>query len=109
MQFLISAIDDTTGSATQDEMAAIDAFNAQLVADGHWVFACGLADPSEAVVIDDRDGAATSTDGPLHDSQEYVSGFWIVAAPDLATARSLAAEGSRCCNRRVELRPLLGG
>ena len=48
MHYLISVIDDTTGSATPDEMAAIDAFNARLTADGHWVFAGGLAAPGAA-------------------------------------------------------------
>ena len=49
-----------------------------------------------------------TTDGPLHESTEFVSGFWIVTAPDLDAARALAAAGSKACNRRVELRPLLG-
>lgn len=109
MQFLISVIDDTTGSATPEEMASIDAFNERLVADGHWVFAGGLSAPADAVVIDDRDGAALFSDGPFVETKEYVAGFWIIEAADLATARELAAAGSRHCNRRVELRPLLGG
>lgn len=108
MQFLISVIDDTTGSATQDEMAAIDAFNARLVDDGHWVFAGGLSAPGEATVIDHRGGAALFTDGPFVETKEYVAGFWIVQAPDVETARALAADASRQCNRRVELRPFLG-
>ena len=32
MQYLVSVIDDQTGSATPDEMAAIDAFNDRLQA-----------------------------------------------------------------------------
>ena len=43
MQYLVSVIDDNTGSATATEMAAINAFNDRLEADGHWVFAGGLA------------------------------------------------------------------
>jgi len=43
MRFLISVMDTSTGSATSEEMAAIDVFNDRLVADGHWVLACGLA------------------------------------------------------------------
>jgi hypothetical protein len=48
MQYLVSVIDDTAGLATPDEMAAIGAFNARLKAQGHWVFAGGLAAPSSA-------------------------------------------------------------
>ena len=45
MQYLVSVIDDSTGLATPDEMAAIDAFNDRLQAEGHWVFAGGLGSP----------------------------------------------------------------
>ena len=108
MQFLVSVIDDRTGSATPGEMAAIDAFNDRLQAEGHWVFAGGLTPPEAAAVIDNRGREAVVTDGPVHASREYLSGFWLITAPDLDVARALAAAGSRACNRRVELRPLLG-
>lgn len=108
MQFLISVIDEKTGTATPEEMAAINAFNDLLQAEGHWVVACGITSPAEAAVIDGRGADVVTTDGPLHASTEYISGFWLVTAPDLETAQALAAAGSRACNRRVELRPLLG-
>ena len=111
MQFLISVIDTTTGSGTAAEMAAIDAFNDRLMADGHWVFAGGLTAPSVAEVIDGRGARPVSTSGPLHASSEagdYLSGCWIITAPDMATAQRLATEASHCCNRTVELRPFLG-
>jgi hypothetical protein len=109
MQFLICVLDDATGTATPEEMAAIDAFNDRLVADGHWVLAAGLTSPAHATVIDGRGGSPVCTDGPFIESKEYISGFWIIAAPDLAAAITLASEGSRSCNRRVELRPFLDG
>jgi hypothetical protein len=106
-QYLVSVIDDSTGSGTDDEMAAIDAFNEQLRADGHWVFANGLGAPSTATTIDNRNGEPVFTDGPFVESKEYVAGFWIIEAPDLDVALKLAAEGSKCCNRKVEVRPVL--
>jgi hypothetical protein len=48
------------------------------------------------------------TDGPFLESKEYLAGFWIIEAADLDVALKLAAEGSRACNRKVEVRPLLG-
>ena len=108
MQYLVSVIDDQTGSATAEEMAAIDAFNERLEADGHWVFAGGLGTPSTATVVDSRDGEAVFTDGPFLESKEYLAGFWIIEAPDLDVALKLAAEGSKHCNRKVEVRPFLG-
>ncbi len=107
MQYLVSVIDDKAGSAPA-EMAAIDAFNEQLEAEGHWVFAGGLASPSTATVIDNRGGEAVFTDGPFLETKEYLGGFWIIEAPDLDVALKLAAEGSRVCKRKVEVRPLLG-
>jgi hypothetical protein len=108
MQYLVSVIDDTAGSATPAEMAAIDTFNDRLTADGHWVFAGGLGSPSTATVIDNRGSEAVLTDGPFVESKEYLAGFWIIEAPDLDVALKLAAEGSKACNRKVELRPVLG-
>jgi len=59
MRYLVSVIDDTTGSATPAEMAVIDAFNDRL------------------------------------------------KASDLDTALKIAADGSKACNRKVEVRPFL--
>jgi hypothetical protein len=108
MRYLITVIDDTTNSATGDEIAAIDEFNERLRNNGHWVFAGGLASPDTATVVDNRDGAPVLTDGPFLESKEYLSGFWIIDAPDLDVALGLAADGSKQCNRKVELRPFLG-
>jgi hypothetical protein len=107
MQYLVSVIHDSAGLATPDEMAAIDVFNDRLVAEGNWVFAGGLGSPSTATVIDNRDGAAMFTDGPFLESKEYLAGFWVIEAADLEVARGLAAEGSKACNRKVEVRPFL--
>ena len=107
MQYLVSVIDAKTNSATPDEMAAINAFNDRLEAEGHWVFAGGLASPSTATVIDNRGAEALFTDGPFVESKEHLAGFWVMEAPDLDVALKLAAEGSKACNRKVEVRPFL--
>lgn len=107
MQYLVSVIDDRTGSGTQTEMAAIDVFNDRLKAEGYWVFAGGLGSPGTATVIDNRGGEAMFTDGPFLESKEHVAGFWIIEAPDLDVALKLASEGSKACNRKVEVRPFL--
>ena len=107
MQYLISVVDDKTGSATDDEMAAITAFNKQLVADGHWVFAGGLSSPSDATVIDGRGDEPIFTDGPFVETKEYMAGFWVFEAEDLDVALKLAAGASKACNRRLEVRPFL--
>ncbi len=106
MRFLVNVLDDRSSSGTPDEMAAIDAFNDRLRAGGHWVFAAGLADPSESVVIDARGADPVVTEGPFAATDVFVAGFWIIEAPDMATARALMIDGSRACHRRLEVRPL---
>ncbi|MGN9910064.1 YciI family protein [Phytohabitans sp. LJ34] len=108
MHYMVSVIDDRTNSATPEERAAIDAFNERIMAEGHWVFAGGLNSPSTATVIDNRGEEALFTDGPFVESKEHLAGFWVMEAPDLDVALKLAAEGSKACNRRVEVRPFLG-
>jgi hypothetical protein len=105
MRYLISVIHDQASLATPDEDAAIDVFNDRLQAEGHWVFAGGLAFPEAATVIDNRGEEALVTDGPFLESKEYLAGFWIIEAPDLDVALKLAAEGSKACNRKTEVRP----
>ena len=107
MQYLVSVIHDPPSLATSDEMAAIDVFNEQLQAEGHWVFAAGLGRPDTATVIDNRGGQAAFTDGPFLESKEYLAGFWVIEAADLDVALKLATEGSKACNRKVEVRPFL--
>ncbi len=107
MQYLFSVVDDKSNSGTAEEMAAIDVFNEGLRAAGHWVFAGGLGGPDTATVVDSRGGEALFTDGPFLEAKEYLAGFWIIEAPDLDVALKLAAEGSKACNRKVEVRPFL--
>ena len=104
MKFLISVIDDRSGSGTPEEMAAINAFNDGLRERGYLVIAEGLIDPATASVIDNRAGANIVTEGPLFKNKENISGFWIVDVPSKEIARAMAFDGSKACNRKVELR-----
>jgi hypothetical protein len=107
MKFIIFVIDDLTNSGTPDEMTAIDAFNDGLRANGQWIFAGGLSAPSNSNVIDNRGDAEIETGKPLFDAKENFSGFWLIEAANADVAKELTYAGSKACNRRVELRPLL--
>lgn len=107
MQYLVNVIDDRSESGTAEEAVAIDAFNEKLIAGGNWVFAAGLADPTVSTVIDGRGDEPVFTDGPFVETKEWAAGFWIIEAPDLDVALTLVAEGSKACNRRLEIRPVL--
>jgi len=108
MKFIIFVIDDLSNSGTPAEMAEIDKFNDQLRANGQFIFAGGLASPDSADVIDNRNDANLSTGKPLFPNKENFSGFWLIEAESIEVARTLAFAGSKACNRKVELRPLLG-
>jgi hypothetical protein len=107
MQYLVNVIDGRSNSGTAEEGAAIDVFNDKLRAGGHWVFAAGLADPTVSTVVDGRGDEPVFTDGPFVEAKEWAAGLWIIEAPDLDVALEVMAEGSKACNRRLEVRPLL--
>jgi hypothetical protein len=115
------------GSKEEMEQAFADtgAFNDQLKADGYWVFAGGLEPATTATVVDGQgetpvltDGPYLETkeviggfwviDGPYLESKEVLGGFWVIDAPDLDVALKLAAEGSKACRGKVEVRPFQG-
>ena len=106
MKFLISVIDDLSNSGTPDEMAEIDKFNDSLRANSQFIFAWGLQAPETATVIDNRNGANAETGKPLFDAKENFSGLWLIDAADAETAKKLAYDASKACNRKIELRPL---
>ena len=108
MRYVMFVIDDTSGSASGDEREAIDAFNDELRAGGHWILAVGIAGPGQATLVDNRADHGVASARSLFDGPDFYSGFWLVEAPSDAAALELARRGSKACNRRVELRPLLG-
>jgi hypothetical protein len=83
-------------------------FNEKLVAEGYFVFAGGLRSASTATVVDGTGDKPVYTDGPYLESKEYLGGFWVIEAPDLDVALGLAAEGSKACRGKVEVRPFQG-
>jgi hypothetical protein len=107
MKFIINVIDDLSNSGTPAEMNEINKFNDQLRMNGQFIFAGGLAAPENADVIDNRSDANLSTGKPLFEANENFSGFWLIEAESIDVARELAFAGSKACNRKVELRPLL--
>lgn len=107
MRYIIFVIDEQSRSASGDEMAAIDAFNDSLRMGGHWITAIGIGGPLTASVIDNRADAERVSAGSLFQTDDFYSGLWLVEADSDERARQLALAGSKACNRRVELRPLL--
>ena len=66
-----------------------------------------IAASSRATLFDNREGLGLVAPGSLQGAEAY-SGFWIIEAESPEQAQAFAVDGSRACNRRVELRPFLG-
>lgn len=80
-------------------------FNERLKRDGHLVFADGLQPAAFATTVDGQGEKPLFTDGPYLETKECLGGFWIIEAADLDAALALAAEGSKACRGKVEVRP----
>jgi hypothetical protein len=97
---------------SKDEMeaafAATGTFNDKLRADGYWVFGGGLARAATASVVNGQGETPVITDGPYLETKEVIGGFWVIDAPALDVALKLAAEGSKACRGKVEVRPFDG-
>ncbi|RNI24955.1 YciI family protein [Flexivirga caeni] len=95
--------------ATKEEMLAAfadtGAFNDMLQREGYFVFANGLESAETATVVDGQHDQPVLTDGPYLESKEHIGGFWVIDVPDLDVALRLAAEGSKACRGKVEVRP----
>ncbi len=89
-----------------ETFASVDAFNARLEEDGHWVFAGGLTPIDDARVAHTTQsgGEATLTDGPYLETKEHLGGFWVVeASPD--EIDRIALDAAAACRNDVEVRP----
>ena len=83
----------------------VDALNAQIQAEGAWVFAGGLHPAETATVVRIRDGEVVTTDGPFAEAKEQLGGFWVIKAADLDEALAWAAKATTACRAPVEVRP----
>lgn len=112
MRYIIFVIDQPNNLGNPAEMSAIDTFNEQLQRNGYWVMAAGIGEPKSATLVDNRDDKGEVSHASLFDGHqfhnEHYSGFWIIDTPSQEVALALAAQASKACNRKVELRPFLG-
>ena len=113
MRFMVLMIpgDKTVeAGAMPDEkaIAAMMKFNGELARAGVLLALDGLHPTSKGARVRFAGGKPTVTDGPFSESKEVIGGFWIIDAPDLDVALQLAAEGSKACGGKVEVRPFEG-
>jgi hypothetical protein len=86
---LVKGNEETEGGRmpSQEELAAMGAFNEELVKAGIMLAGEGLAPTSEGKRVRFEGGRATVIDGPFAEAKELVAGYWIweVASMEEAT------------------------
>lgn len=97
--------DHPSKEAMLEAFADTGAFNEKLEREGYFVFADGLEAATTATTVDGQGDKPVLTDGPYLETKEHLGGFWVVEASDLDEALALAAEGSKACRGKVEVRP----
>ena len=89
-------------------------FNKELIAEGAWVDAQGLAPPAQARQIRAGTDGTPVTDGVFPETKEFLAGFWIIDVENEQRAMELAAKASTApgpgglpLNMPIELRQVM--
>lgn len=90
---------------TEATVAAIHAFNQELIAAGVRKFAGGLS-PQITTVRGQANGEVLVTDGPYVESKELVGGLLILETADLDEALAWARKGAKAFRSAMEVREI---
>ena len=98
------------GPQTPEEMrgfmARVAAVEAEMDAQGVFVFGGALGGPGDATVFRPKaDGSVMTTDGPYVESKEQIGGFYIIDAEDAGVAGAWAEKVAQATNHAIEARP----
>jgi hypothetical protein len=104
-----SAVDwwdtDRAGAESDDEIRAVEAWDAEMKARGVLVGGGFLRPTSSATTIKVRDGEVLVTDGPFAETKEQIAGFCVLDCTDLAEAIEVASRHPTALVGTFELRP----
>jgi hypothetical protein len=89
-------------------MVEVTAVTNRMQAEGVWVFALGLSEPSSATVVRRGASGIVLADGPFAETKEYVGGFTVIDVPDLDVALEWARRNSEATQLDIEVRPAMG-
>ena len=113
-QYLLSVHSEVGGedheqSMSPEEMRTfmerVGALEAEMKANGTFVFTGRLSDADAATVVRPGDGGLVMTDGPFVESKEYIAGFYIINADDLDAALAWAGKVVQAIDHPIEVRP----
>jgi hypothetical protein len=89
----------------QQMMETVGALEADMKAQGAWVFSGRMHEPDTATVVQVQDGELLTTDGPFVEAREHLGGFYIVEAADLDAALGWAARVTETIGAPIEVWP----
>lgn len=103
--------DEPREPMTPEEMqrgfALVEALEAEMRAEDALLFSARLLEPARAKVVQPRRRMGETTDGPYAETKEHLGGFYIVEAPDLASALAWAQKVTDTIDTPIEVRPLM--
>lgn len=109
---LVHVDPELMGKLSPDELARMDrdneAFDAGLIASGHYVTALALDPPVAAQLVRRRDGRVSVTDGPYAETKEQLGGFVLIEAESLEAALEIARRDPMASFGTIEVRPEMG-
>ena len=107
---IVHADPDRSAALTAEQRADLDrrslAYDRELEEKGHYVIAEAIQDPSTAVLVRNRSGAISNTDGPFMETKEFMAGFILIEARDMNEAVRLAAGIPMAEMGTIEVRPI---
>lgn len=112
-QYLLStfAVDDEVEGAPgtpeemQEFMERVVALEAEMEANGSFVFGGQLHGPGASTVLRPGNSDPVTTDGPFVESKEHIAGFYIIEAEDLDEALAWARRVVDAIRHPIEVRP----
>jgi hypothetical protein len=94
-----------TPSLLESIMRDVNALRREMQQADAWVFSGGLHAPSMATWLRIQGNSVLTTDGPLIEAKEHISGFTIIKAPDLDAALEWGGKLARATTLPIEVRP----
>lgn len=89
----------------QEFMQRVVDLEAEMDANGTFVFGGALHGPDAATVVRTTDGDVLMTDGPFVEAKEHIAGFYVINADDLDDALRWARKVADATRHPIEVRP----
>ena len=86
-------------------MGRVIALEAEMDANGTFLFGGSLHGPDAATVVAATDRDVVMTDGPFAESKEHIAGFYVIEAENLDEALRWAEKVTHAIGRPIEVRP----